>query len=330
MDVGYVGTKSSGLLAADDVAQKNQLDAKHLKFGADLVSILRTDADAQRFGFSGLPYPAFTGQLWQALVPYPHLASNGIGLTTFNAPLGHSTYHSLQLVVNRRSSNGLSLNWNYTFSKTIQNMESTLRGDNRRPASGLLQPKTGKVPCRQRSHPYLQDGSQLRSTVRGRQPFDELNRALEFVLGGWTLSFVGDYYSGTPLRFTAAGSQAGTAGPIARHREPDWSLDACRLLPGRSSTPRPLRRAILQPTVTLHPGFIVDHAPFTLGNAGFTVDIREPLTLRNEDISIQKGFRIGTARMQVARRDAQRVQPKNVQRRPNERSRRALRSELRM
>ena len=46
------------------------------------------------------------------------------------------------------------------------------------------------------------------------------------------------------------------------------------------------------------PGFIVDHAPFTLGNAGFTVDIREPYA-RNEDISIQKGFRIGTTRMQV-------------------------------
>ena len=46
------------------------------------------------------------------------------------------------------------------------------------------------------------------------------------------------------------------------------------------------------------PGFIVDHAPFTLGNAGFTVNIRDPRA-RNEDISIQKGFRLGATRMQV-------------------------------
>ena len=45
-------------------------------------------------------------------------------------------------------------------------------------------------------------------------------------------------------------------------------------------------------------GFIVDHAPFTLGNAGFTVDIREPYA-SNEDLSIQKGFRVGQTRMQV-------------------------------
>ena len=60
--------------------------------------------------------------------------------------------------------------------------------------------------------------------------------------------------------------------------------------------------AIAQGNLAAHryiaPGFIVDHAPFTLGNAGFTVDIREPYA-RNEDISIQKGFRVGATHMQV-------------------------------
>ena len=46
------------------------------------------------------------------------------------------------------------------------------------------------------------------------------------------------------------------------------------------------------------PDFLVDHAPFTLGNSGFAVDIREQYA-RNEDISIQKGFSVGQARMQV-------------------------------
>ena len=46
------------------------------------------------------------------------------------------------------------------------------------------------------------------------------------------------------------------------------------------------------------PGLLVDHAPFTLGNAGFTVDIREPYA-RNEDISIQKASASAATRMQV-------------------------------
>src|SRR4030095_10099403 len=47
------------------------------------------------------------------------------------------------------------------------------------------------------------------------------------------------------------------------------------------------------------PGLIVDHAPFTLGNAAPVLDVREPY-FRNEDISIQKTFRFGSQmRMQV-------------------------------
>src|SRR4029450_12827158 len=65
VDIGYVGTRSTNIWAGD-LANKNQLDPKYLSLGTNLQTILRTDADAQRFGLAGLPYPAFSGgQLWQ-------------------------------------------------------------------------------------------------------------------------------------------------------------------------------------------------------------------------------------------------------------------------
>jgi Carboxypeptidase regulatory-like domain len=290
VDVGYVGTKSSGLLAANDVAQKNQLDAKYLKFGADLVSILRTDADAQRFGLSGLPYPAFTGQLWQALVPYPHLASNGIGLTTFNAPLGHSTYHSLQLVVNRRSSNGLNLNWNYTFSKTIQNMESTLRGDNAaRPLDYYNLRLEKSLADNDLTHTFKMGLNYDLPFGRGRQLLTNMNRALEFVLGGWTLSFVGDYYSGTPLRFTGSGIP-GWNGRANRADLNNPSGDS--LLSGFDPSKfdaSAVSTSGYEDHRYIRAGVFSDHKSFTLGTAGFTSNVRDPWSIA-EDFGFRKRF----------------------------------------
>src|SRR5262249_21705795 len=178
-----------------ELAHKNQLRPEYLRFGPDLVTPLRTDADAQRFGLPGLPYPAFAGgQLWQALVPFPHMARNGIGLTTHNPPLGFSTYHALQIVVNRRYTSGLSLYWNYAFSKTIHNMESALRGDNSARPLDTYNLRLEKS---------LSDND-LRHTIkaavtyelpfgRGRALFNQMNGALEAILGGWTVTAIGNY-----------------------------------------------------------------------------------------------------------------------------------------
>ena len=261
-----------------------------MKFGADLVSILRTDADAQRFGLSGLPYPAFTGQLWQALVPYPHLASNGIGLTTFNAPLGHSTYHSLQLVVNRRSSNGLNLNWNYTFSKTIQNMESTLRGDNAaRPLDYYNLRLEKSLADNDLTHTFKMGLNYDLPFGRGRQLLTNMNRALEFVLGGWTLSFVGDYYSGTPLRFTGSGIP-GWNGRANRADLNNPSGDS--LLSGFDPSKfnaSAVSTSGYEDHRYIRAGVFSDHKPFTLGTAGFTSNVRDPWSIA-EDFGFRKRF----------------------------------------
>ena len=299
VDIGYVGTRSSNVWAGD-LANKNQLDPKHLSLGANLQSILRTDADAQRFGLPGLPYPAFSGgQLWQALVPFPHLARNGIGLTTFNAPLGKSQYDALQITVNRRHSNGLTVYGTYNFSKTLQNMESALRNDNGgRPLDYYNLDREWGLGDFDQTHNFKVAAVYDVPFGRDRTFGSSLPGMIDAIVGGWTISFIGNYASGTPLRFTGSA----IPGWNGRSNRVDViNPDGRSLLAGFDSS-KFNAAAISQGDYADHrwiaPGLIVDHAPFTLGSAPLVLDVREPF-FRNEDVSIQKTFRARQMRIQV-------------------------------
>ena len=95
VDVGYVGTtRSSNLLAPAIWRNKNQLDPKYLSFGSDLQ--FRFCARTPTRNASGCLAcrirPSLAVSSGRRSCPFPHLARNGIGLTTFNAPLGKSRY----------------------------------------------------------------------------------------------------------------------------------------------------------------------------------------------------------------------------------------------
>lgn len=300
VDIGYVGTRSSDIWVGD-LANKNQLEPKYLSFGSNLSTILRTDADAQRFGLPGLPYPAFAGgQLWQALVPFPHLARNGIGLTTYNSPLGRSQYDSLQIAVNRRYANGLTVFGNYNFSKTLQNMESALRNDNGgRPLDYYNLDLEYGLSDFDQTHTWKFAVVYEIPVGHQRRFGGEMPGVLDAIVGGWTVSVIGNYASGTPLRFTGSA----IPGWNGRANRPDIvNPNGSTFLAGFDSS-KFNAAAISQGNYADHrfiaPGLIVDHAPFTLGNAAFVLDVRDPYS-RNEDISIQKTFRFGRQmRMQV-------------------------------
>lgn len=293
VDVGYVGNKSTGIWAGE-IANKNQLHPQYLRFGADLASVrLNTDADAQRYGLAKLPYPAFAGGLlWQALVPYPHLARNGIGLSTYRAPYGHSTFHSMQVVVNKRFTQGLSVYWNYTLSKTLQNIETTLVGSNdSRPLDIYNLALEKSIADDDRTHNFKTSVVWDIPIGRSRKFFSSMPRALDFVLGGWEISYIGNYASGTPLRFTGSP----IPGFNGRANRPDLiNPQGVSLYAGFNSQAfdvANLSTANFAGHRFVMPGLIVDHKPFTLGTAGFALNIRDPWQ-RNEDIGLRKAFKI--------------------------------------
>ena len=121
------------------------------------------------------------------LRPYPQFTS-----VATDEPVGYSWYHSLQTRLERRFSQGLTLQLGYTFSKF-------------REATEFLNP-TDPMPYETIA---ADDRTQILSLSgvyelpfgKGRRFAAQLPKALEFALGGWQLGGTGRRQSGPPLGF---------------------------------------------------------------------------------------------------------------------------------
>ena len=71
----------------------------------------------------------FSGSVASALRPYPQV--QGVStVASYGSPLGFSSYHSLNVILNRELSNGLTLYSNWVYSKAIGNVRSLNASDN--------------------------------------------------------------------------------------------------------------------------------------------------------------------------------------------------------
>ncbi|MEI9814865.1 MAG: TonB-dependent receptor [Acidobacteriota bacterium] len=81
-------------------------------------------------GITGIPYanfPTATQTVRQSLLPFPQYTSPATGILQVvgGAPLGKTWYDSFQLTLNKRFSHGLTLNFNYNYSKNLDLMSAT-------------------------------------------------------------------------------------------------------------------------------------------------------------------------------------------------------------
>ena len=111
--IGNRGTRltnhpsSMGLLS-------NMNDPSVLALGA---GVLNSDINSQaaRDAGIGLPYEGFSGNVAQALRPFPQVQS----IRWRSVPTGNSIYHSLQTKLDKRFASGLQFRASYTWSKLI-------------------------------------------------------------------------------------------------------------------------------------------------------------------------------------------------------------------
>ena len=111
VEAAYVANKASHLPAG--LENLNQVPIKYLGLGS-LLSQDISSAAAQAAGIKS-PYPGFSGSVNQALLPFPQF----LGITEQIEPLGNSSYNSMQMKVQKRTSNGLAFLVSYTLSKTL-------------------------------------------------------------------------------------------------------------------------------------------------------------------------------------------------------------------
>src|SRR5438093_12708487 len=94
----------------------NMNDPKHLALGA---SVLQGDINSPEAKAAGipLPYPGFTGNVAQALRPYPQYQA----IEWRDVPVGKSRYDSFQINLEKRFSKGLQVRTSYVHARLVSN-----------------------------------------------------------------------------------------------------------------------------------------------------------------------------------------------------------------
>jgi hypothetical protein len=130
---------------------------------------------------------AATGLHFNALRPY-----QGYGNITERQTTGSSVYHSLQVTVNRRMSQGLSFGMAYTYAKSIDNASSERGASDVPPDNRNILAERGRSDFDRRHVLTANYIWQVPGLPRG-------NQAARALLNGWKFSGITRVYAGKPL-----------------------------------------------------------------------------------------------------------------------------------
>ncbi|HEY4357765.1 MAG TPA: TonB-dependent receptor, partial [Acidobacteriaceae bacterium] len=277
VEVNYIGNHGTRLY--DPNAENiNQDDPKYLSLGS-LLTIQATSSQAAAAGIK-LPYPGFVGTVAQALRPYPQYGT----LTSQAGKPGYNIFHSMQAVLQKRSSFGLTLGANYTWSKNL-GISS--------PAAYAAAPdnvlQNSLNPSAEYSYLPIDVPQALVLHTIYELPFGQGKHWLggsgiaSKLVGGWKISGVQRYQSGYPIPILAKNSLTIGNRILRPNKVP--GVDASTHTSANAFTP-------LNGSRFLNPAAFTDPLPYTFGNAAPTYgDARNP-NVYNEDLSIVKTTQI--------------------------------------
>ncbi len=265
LEADYVGVKGTRLGTA--LVQPNELNPSYLSLGS-LLSAPVTSAAAQAAGIP-LPYPGFTGSVAQALRPFPQYLT----ITNLSNPNGDSTYHALQMKMERRISYGLTGVVAYAWSKTLTDADNAAGGG---PSGQTYYNRSLEKAVSDTDVPQAISISFLYDLPFGPGKRFFQRGALGKVMTGWTLTNIDQYWAGTPIVLTANNT---------------LPLFNSTLRPNvASGVPLELSYSNFNPTVDryINPAAFAVPAAFTFGTAARSYDsLRAPWTL-NESVGAVK------------------------------------------
>ena len=142
--------------------------------------------------YSGATYYA-SNSVYQYYQPFPQFS----GLSDTTSYVGNTSYNALQLSLRQRTAHGLDFMLNYTYSKSIDDIA----------ANGVRLPDNPKLD---RSISTTDQPQNLTSTAVYKLPFGHGhiggdNFWVNALGGGWSLSGIFSYHSGTPLSLSGSG-----------------------------------------------------------------------------------------------------------------------------
>lgn len=272
LDVGYVANSAHHL--GSNLVNPNQINPKYLSLGNALNAPL-SSAAGQATGVP-LPYAGFTGTVAQALRTYPQY----LNVVSYQNTDGSSHYNSLQVKLQRRFFNGLSVLASYTYAKLMTNAEA--QGSWAEPAG----PQNVYNLAAEMSPATTLPPQTLALAYVYALPFGAGQRFLNkhgigrAVLGGWSVSGIQHYQSGTPLIVTVPNTLPIGNSSLRPNIVLGQSLQA--------SWPGAFDPAT---DVYLNAAAFSAPAPFTFGDAARSLPVRG-FGYYDEDIGLAREFRI--------------------------------------
>ncbi len=284
LDTSYVGKKGTHLYFGNS-GNPDYLPSSIEHYSASQISDLQNYVPNPFYGHltdPNAPYNSPTIQLYNLLVPYPQFSGLGEPL-----PIGDSSYHSLQVRLEKRFSSGLQFLATYVFSKFIDDTSATdgnidWRGDAK---SHLQDPNNFRLEKAispydsthvfQLSHVYeLPFG-------KGKVIGNNWNPVVNGILGGWQLNGIWTIITGRPF----------TLGLHGGHTLPTYGGQGPNLI----GTPEKASSNLIYQYFA-NPDVFVKPDPYTVSNAPRTLPwVRKPGET-NANLSVFKEFPINSIR----------------------------------
>lgn len=297
LSVAYVGSKGTHLPALDIIP--NQVNPSFLSLGSELTmnATCLSNNGCPKAIAAGvkLPYPTFSGNINQLLRPFPQYGDFNQEDNSFTPDrTGNSTYHAMQLQLNKRFAQGLSFLVSYTVSKNITDADSAgpgvsgFIGTNSFIGQNSYDRKAEKAVSQLDTPQSLVASFFYELPVGHGKRYLNAGGAMDRVVGGWYVSGIASYKSGTPT--TVYGPCGGTAGDVLFAGCHLTGLARVNVISGVNET----NKSNLNPSTTpfWNPSAFTVAAPFTFGNEPRSLASARTFGGRNEDFTLGKRTRI--------------------------------------
>jgi hypothetical protein len=273
IDVAYAGSR--GVHLAFRNRQMNELDPQYLSLGTALNQLV-TNPFYGTINVGAFAQKTITRR--QTLLPYPQYT----GVNVINMTSANSNYHSIQMKVDKRFSNGFGVLLAYTVGKLITDANNMFSG-----VGGVSNNSTGTQNWYDlRAERGLSEMDVSQNVVvsfvaelpfgPGKALFGSSKGLVAALAGGWQLNGISSYRTGYPLSIAATIPGGGN--------RPNST--------GRSAAITESRTRGEQLAQWFDTSAFLQPASFTLGNVGRTLaDVRGP-SIINQDLSLIKNTKL--------------------------------------
>lgn len=286
LSASYAGNRSNHL--PSQLNPPNQLAPVYLSQFGSLLGENYTSVAAQT-GVS-LPYSNFlndlgsSASLLQALRPYPQYADifDNFDMT------GASLYNALQVQAEKRYTNGLSFLVSYNLSKMMSNTNSGFTSFAAKSLNKDNQKAEWSIDNNDKTNMISIAGTYELPFGKGR-PFLNHNGFLTAIVGGWQISPLLTYSTGTPLWTGNPGGSVNVSGdPLGNNCAP---CNRANLVSTKNI--QFSYNNVYKGLPVINAADFTDPGPWVLGNAPRVISqLRNPWGL-NENIAVAKYFNIG-------------------------------------